>query len=145
MKHWLCFLPNYHRQRIIDFGELQLFDRYADDFVIKKIIYMHPLIQALRSELVAIIARIDSGDCDIYDIDDMDEVVSVIRKVSHRDKPLSKYAACEYLHISRATFDNYVQQGLIPQGVHEQGFKELSWYKKDLDLYREKYGKKKRK
>lgn len=44
---------------------------------------MHPLIQALRSELVAIIARIDSGDCDISDIDDMDEVVSVIRKVSH--------------------------------------------------------------
>ena len=61
---------------------------------------MHPLIQALRSELVAIIARIDIGDyCDISDIDDMDEVVSVIRKVSHRDKPLSKYAACEYLHI----------------------------------------------
>lgn len=55
---------------------------------------MHPLIQALRSELVAIVARIDSGDCDISDIDDMDEVVSVIRKVSHRDKPLSKYAAC---------------------------------------------------
>ena len=53
---------------------------------------MHPLIQALRSELVAIVARIDSGDCDISDIDDMDEVVSVIRKVSHRDKPLSKYA-----------------------------------------------------
>lgn len=106
---------------------------------------MHPLIQALRSELVAIVARIDSGDCDISDIDDMDEVVSVIRKVSHRDKPLSKYAACEYLHISRATFDNYIQQGLIPQGVHEQGFKELSWYKKDLDLYREKYGKKKHK
>lgn len=72
---------------------------------------MHPLIQALRSELVTIVARIDSGDCDISDIDDMDEVVSVIRKVSHRDKPLSKYAACEYLHISRATFDNYVQQG----------------------------------
>ncbi len=106
---------------------------------------MNQLIQALRSELVAIVARIDSGDCDISDIDDMDEVVSVIRKVSHRDKPLSKYSACECLHISRATFDNYVQQGLIPQGVHEQGFKELSWYKKDLDLYREKYGKKKRK
>lgn len=48
---------------------------------------MHPLIQALRSELVAILARIDSGDCDISDIDNMDEVVSVIRKVSHRDNP----------------------------------------------------------
>ena len=106
---------------------------------------MHLLIQLLSSELVAIIKRIDNGDCDISDVDDMNEVITVLRKTTHRDKPLSKYAACEYLHISRATFDNYVQQGLIPQGVHEQGFKELSWYKKDLDLYREKYGKKKRK
>ena len=106
---------------------------------------MHSLIQLLRSELVAIIKRIDNGDCDISDVDDMNEVITVLRKTTHRDKPISKYAACEYLHISRATFDNYVQKGLIPQGVHEQGFKELSWYKKDLDLYREKYGKKKRK
>ena len=106
---------------------------------------MHSLIQLLRSELVAIIKRIDNGDCDISDVDDMNEVITVLRKTTHRDKPLSKYAACGYLHISRATFDNYVQQGLIPKGVHEQGFKELSWYKKDLDLYREKYGKKKRK
>ena len=105
---------------------------------------MNSLIQLLRSELVAIIKRIDNGDCDISDVDDMNEVITVLRKTTHRDKPLSKYAACEYLHISRATFDNYVQQGLIPQGVNEQGFKELSWYKKDLDLYREKYGKKRK-
>lgn len=31
---------------------------------------MHPLIQALRSELVAIIKRIDNGNCDISDVDD---------------------------------------------------------------------------
>lgn len=105
---------------------------------------MHPLIQALRSELVAIVARIDSGDCDISDIDDMDEVVSVIRKVSHRDKSLSKYAACQYLHISRATFDNYVADGKIPPSHHEQGFKELSWYKKYLDEYKEQLIKKKK-
>lgn len=100
---------------------------------------MHPLIQALRLELVAIINRIDKGDCGLSDLDDVNEVVTVIRQVSHRDKPMSKYAACEYLNISRATFDNYVKEGKIPQGVHEQGFKELSWYRKDLDAYKEKY------
>lgn len=102
---------------------------------------MHPLIQLLRSELVAIIKRIDNGDCDISDVDDMNEVITVLRKTTHRDKPMYKYAACEYLHISRATFDNYVAAGKIPPGHHEQGFKELSWYKKDLDEYKEKYNK----
>lgn len=102
---------------------------------------MHPLIQLLRSELVLIIKRIDNGDCDISDVDDMNEVITVLRKTTHRDKPMSKYAACKYLHISRATFDNYVAEGNIPHGVHEQGFKELSWYKKDLDEYKEKYRK----
>lgn len=102
---------------------------------------MHPLIQLLRSELVLIIKRIDNGDCDISDVDDMNEVITVLRKTTHRDKSMSKYAACKYLHISRATFDNYVADGKIPPGHHEQGFKELSWYKKDLDEYKEKYRK----
>ena len=102
---------------------------------------MHPLIQLLRSELIAIIKRIDNGDCDISDVDDVNEVITVLRKTTHRDKPMSKYAACKYLHVSRATFDNYVADGKIPPGHHEQGFKELSWYKKDLDEYKEKYRK----
>lgn len=102
---------------------------------------MHPLIQAFRLELATIIKRIDNGDCDISDVDDMNEVITVLRKTTHKDKPLSKYAACEYLNISRATFDNYIADGKIPPGRHEQGFKELSWYKKDLDAYKEKYRK----
>lgn len=62
---------------------------------------MHPLIQLLRSELVTIVKRIDNGDCDISDVDDMNEVITVLRKTTHRDKPMSKYSACKYLHISR--------------------------------------------
>lgn len=106
---------------------------------------MNSLIKSLRSELVSIIERIDSGKCDLSDLGDADEIIAVIRKVAHRDKPMSKYAACEYLHISRATFDNYVAAGKIPPGVHEQGFKELSWYKKDLDDYKTRFANKKNK
>ena len=95
---------------------------------------MNSLIQLLRSELVAIIKRIDNGDCDISDVDDMNEVITVLRKTTHRDKPISKYAACEYLHISRATFDNYVSNGLIPRGVNKhRDTKTLFWWKSDLD------------
>ena len=44
---------------------------------------MHTLIQLLRSELVAIIKRIDNDDCDIFDVDDMNEVITVLRKTTH--------------------------------------------------------------
>lgn len=35
--------------------------------------------------------------------------------------------------MSRASFDNYVRSGKLPQGRKQAGFKELSWTKKDLD------------
>ena len=50
---------------------------------------------------------------------------------------MSKYQAFNYLHTSRATFDNLVREGKIPQGKKQQGFNELQWFKKDLDVYRE--------
>lgn len=48
---------------------------------------------------------------------------------------MSKIQACDYLGVSRATFDNYVRDGFIPKGIKQEGFKELSWHKVDLDLY----------
>ena len=48
---------------------------------------------------------------------------------------MSKTQAADYIGVSRATFDNYVRVGFIPKGVHIEGFKELRWYKCDLDLY----------
>jgi predicted DNA-binding transcriptional regulator AlpA len=53
--------------------------------------------------------------------------------MTNKNKRLSKYKACEYLNMSRATFDNYVREGKIPKGKKEAGFKELSWTKKELD------------
>lgn len=43
---------------------------------------------------------------------------------------MSKVQACDYLGVSRATFDNYVRDG-----VKQEGFKELSWNKADLDIF----------
>lgn len=47
----------------------------------------------------------------------------------------SKVQACDYLGVSRATFDNYVRDGFIPKGIKQEGFKELSWQKSDLDIF----------
>lgn len=41
--------------------------------------------------------------------------------------------------MSRATFDNYVRNGIIPKGIKRPGFKELSWDKKTLDASIEAY------
>ena len=54
---------------------------------------------------------------------------------------MSKYQAFTYIGKSRATFDNLVREGKIPQGVHTAGYKEKSWYKKDLDKYLKEYEK----
>jgi predicted DNA-binding transcriptional regulator AlpA len=48
---------------------------------------------------------------------------------------MSKIQSAEYLGVSRATFDNLVKDGFIPKGMKQDGFKELSWSKIDLDLY----------
>jgi len=48
---------------------------------------------------------------------------------------MSKIQAYDYLGVSRATFDNYVRDGFIPKGTKQEGFKELSWSKADLDIY----------
>ena len=60
------------------------------------------------------------------------------------DQRMSKVMACDYLGVSRATFDNYVRDGFIPKGIKEDGFKELNWYRSDLDNYLHTYGKNKK-
>lgn len=52
-----------------------------------------------------------------------------------QDNEMNKTQAAEYLNISRATFDNYVHDGFIPKGKQIGKFKELRWYKSDLDLF----------
>lgn len=62
-------------------------------------------------------------------------MIDTLKELTDKEKRLSKYAACEYLNVSRATFDNYVREGKLPKGKHEIGFKELSWDKKTLDEF----------
>lgn len=61
------------------------------------------------------------------------EIIDCLKRLTDRQRRLSKYEACRYLNISRATFDNYVRAGKIPRGKKIAGFKELSWSRKELD------------
>ena len=92
---------------------------------------MSGAINTLRKALVQIISDIDTGNTNLEEDEEM-EILSTITSVMDKKATLSKYQACNYLGISRATFDNYVREGKLPKGKKEQGFKELFWTKKEL-------------
>lgn len=89
-------------------------------------------LKTLKGLLLRIVDDIDSGNTNISE-EEAIQIASIISNLSY--KRFSKYSACRYLNISRATFDNYVREGKIPKGKHDIGFKELSWSKKDLDEF----------
>lgn len=90
------------------------------------------MLKVIRSLLLKIVDDIDAGNSNICEVDAI-EIIDSLERFTDKESRLSKYAACEYLNVSRATFDNYVREGKLPRGKHEIGFKELSWSKKDLD------------
>lgn len=103
------------------------------------------MLKVIRELLSRIINDIDTGNSNITEEESI-ELVKVLSEFTNKDHRMSKYSACQYLNISRATFDNYVKEGKIPKGKHEIGFKELSWNKRDLDKFiKDNYNKKKNK
>ena len=77
------------------------------------------------------LGNIKAGTSNISEEDQL-EIVAMLRKYTDKDRRLSKYQACIYLNMSRATFDNYVREGKIPKGKKETGWKELSWSESEL-------------
>lgn len=90
------------------------------------------MLELIKKLLLKIIDDIDKGNSNITEQEGT-EILQYLHNLSYRDTRYSKYRACQYLGISRATFDNYIRDGKLPKGKHEVGFKELSWNKKDLD------------
>ena len=97
---------------------------------------MNILLKVIKEELLKIVDNIDAGNSNISE-EEGASIISTLKSFTEKDTPMSKYQAFNYLHISRATFDNLVKEGKIPQGKKQQGFNELQWFKKDLDAYRE--------
>lgn len=80
------------------------------------------LIRSLRS----LAKDIENDNCEITESEAMD-ILSVINH-----QPMSKDQACEYLNLSRSKFDDLVREGKIPKGRKVKGFKELRWYKDEI-------------
>lgn len=90
------------------------------------------MLKVLRSLLEQLINDIDSGNSNIPEEQEL-ETIQFIQKIT--SKQLSKLESANYIGVSRATFDNYINRGLIPKGIKRLGFKELSWNKYDLDKF----------
>ena len=73
------------------------------------------MLKIIRELLVKIINDIDAGNSNISEKEAV-EIVSMLSEYTRKDTYMSKYAACKYLNISRASFDNYVREGKIPKG-----------------------------
>lgn len=92
------------------------------------------MLEVIKRLLLKIIDNIDTGNSNISE-DEAIEMIQHLKDFTDTGRYLSKYSACKYLNVSRTVFDTYVREGRLPKGLHEVGFKELSWKKSDLDNF----------
>lgn len=90
------------------------------------------MLKVIARMLRSIADKIDDGSIS-SNPEETVQVMETIKGFVDKEQRLSKYEACRYLNISRATFDNYVREGKLPKGQKQAGFKELSWSYKDLN------------
>ena len=89
------------------------------------------MLRTIRRLLLDIVDDIDAGNSNMSEDEEM-ELIRVLKELSRKDRPMSKYQAYTYLNVSRATFDNMVRDGRLQKGKKVAGFKELMWFEKDL-------------
>ena len=87
---------------------------------------MFDIKKLLSKELRKVADKIDAGTCEMS----VDEAMEIVNMLTH--EAISKEEACKFLNVSRATFDLHVSFGNIPKGRKRTGFKELVWYKDEL-------------
>ena len=93
------------------------------------------MMEIIRTILQKWIDDIDADNTNL----NYEQQCELIRLMSNvnlgQENEMNKTQAADYIGVSRATFDNYVRDGFIPKGKQVGNFKELRWYKSDLDLF----------
>lgn len=93
------------------------------------------MLKIIRTILQKFIDDIDADNSNLS----YEQQCSIIRILSNvnigQENEMNKTQAADYIGVCRATFDNYIRDGLLPKGKQIGNFKELRWYKSDLDLF----------
>lgn len=63
----------------------------------------------IRTLLQKFIDDIDADNCNIT-MEQQSKIISVLSNIANPDQRMSKIQACDYIGVSRATFDNYVKR-----------------------------------
>ena len=93
------------------------------------------MLKIIRSILQKFIDDIDADNSNLT-CEQQCDIIKLLSNIRQEDLgEMSKTQAADYIGVSRATFDNYVHDGFLPKGVKKEGFKELRWYKSDLDVF----------
>ena len=93
------------------------------------------MLQIIKTILQKFIDDIDADNSNLS-YEQQCDIIRILSNVNlNQDNEMNKTQAADYLGVSRATFDNYVHDGFIPKGKQIGKFKELRWYKSDLDLF----------
>lgn len=87
-----------------------------------------PLRKILVKLLRETADKIDAGTCEMSS----EEAMEIMSVLSH--EAMSKEQACSYLNISRSRFDELIRTNRLPKGKKRRGFKELFWYKDELNV-----------
>lgn len=95
---------------------------------------MDDTLQAIDDLLMELHERIRSGRC-LTSRQQNIRMLGFLKLIANKDERINKQRACEYVGVSRATFDRMVKIGKMPMGKHTAGWKELSWSYKELDEY----------
>jgi hypothetical protein len=85
------------------------------------------LISVLTKLLRKTADDLDAGNSELSE----SEALDIMDTLCHT--ALSKAQAYTYLNTKRSNFDKLVRDGVLPKGRKRKGFKELVWYRDELD------------
>jgi len=93
---------------------------------------MSSLNNLIANRLRELADKFDAGTSEATE----QQCLDILHIVGH--ERMSKEQACRYLNMPINTFNQYVSRGIIPKGRKEVGYKELTYYKDELDIIKYK-------
>lgn len=90
------------------------------------------LIKLVVKTLRETATNLDAGNSELSESEAMD----ILETLCH--KSMSKAQVCEYLNTSPSSFRDMIRAKQMPRGRKIVGYKELRWYKDEIDKHFEK-------
>lgn len=91
-------------------------------------------MDALRQLLLKALEMCDKGECDGITPEEVEQLSQII----HRPQSMGREDAAKYLGLNLNEFHELRRQGIIQEPRKRRGFRELEYFKCDLDRAKER-------